>query len=346
MRHPFCGAIVVCFLAWAAGPALAGVGMGTIPDDPSVQHEQYKKKAEDGYLAGMKARAAGDQYTAVKQLSLVVGYSKLGIDSPYPEKALAELQAISDDGMKELRVARELVAGEDPAAGQTELKRIVRVYIGLPPAKEAGRLLAQLQEDPKFQSLLREGRMAEDLKKAEALEVQANALALVPQTPTPSAAPRTSVATSTGSSASLVQTPMETWSPPSAPKSAVTASAAAPKAAGKSLETIEAERRAARIQKLLDAYGIYSAVAAQGAGTEPGARAAAAMARLEKDAALMSSLRDAQAERKAREWLGLADGFYKAGRIDTAREYCTKILAECPQTPQAADAKALLERMK
>jgi hypothetical protein len=87
-------------------------------------------------------------------------------------------------------------------------------------------------------------------------------------------------------------------------------------------------------------------VAAQGSDTEPGKKAAEAKARLEKDAGLMAGIAAAQSERKAREWLGLAESLYKAGRADAARDYCTRILKECPQTPQAADARALLERMK
>jgi tetratricopeptide (TPR) repeat protein len=308
-------AALVAFAVVPAAPVRADITFGNVPEDTAVQHEQYKKQAEDAFNAGMKARAAGDQYNAVRYLSRVVGYSKMGIDSPYPEKAFAELQTISDEGMKELHVARELVSGEDPAAGLSELKRIVRNYSGLPPAKEAGRLVAQLDADPKFKVLMRAALLNEDLKKAQALEAKATAV------PPP---PPTTISTPTATSA--------------------TTSAAKPNV--KSPETIEKERRAARLSNLIDAYDIYTRVAAQGSDTEPGKKAAEAKARLEKDAGLMAGIAAAQSERKAREWLGLAESLYKAGRADAARDYCTRILKECPQTPQAADARALLERMK
>jgi TolA-binding protein len=60
----------------------------------------------------------------------------------------------------------------------------------------------------------------------------------------------------------------------------------------------------------------------------------------------MARLDQAKTERKAKELLSLAENYFRAGRFDSAREYCRKILAAYPQTPQAADAKMLLERLK
>jgi pentatricopeptide repeat protein len=60
----------------------------------------------------------------------------------------------------------------------------------------------------------------------------------------------------------------------------------------------------------------------------------------------MARIRQVQAERKARELLGLADGYFKNGRMDLARQYYAKVISEYPQTQQAADAKAALERIR
>jgi tetratricopeptide (TPR) repeat protein len=281
-----------------------GIGMGIIPDDPEVQHAAYRKKAEDDYNAGLKAKAAGDLETAVRLLSGVVELSKMRIDSPYPEKAYAELEVIEAQAKQELAVARSLVAGTDPAAGLGELKRIVRVYFGLPTAKVAGTLVRQLEADPAFQASLRAARLTVEVKRAETLETQAAALLEPPAPPSPD-----------------VKTP---------PAKVLS----------------EQERQAARLAKLLEAYEIYGRVVEQGAGTDPAKTAAASRTRLEQDKDLMVLLKQVQAERKAREWLGLANAYFKAGSNDRAREFCQKILSECPQSPQAADAKALLDQMK
>ena len=96
---------------------------------------------------------------------------------------------------------------------------------------------------------------------------------------------------------------------------------------------------------LAEAYEIYGRVAQLGGDTDVGKQAAAARTRLEADAGLMARIQALQVERKARQYLSLADGYFKSNRFDLARQYCMKILSECPKTPQAADAKALLEHM-
>ncbi len=287
-----------------------GVGAGVIQDDPEVQHAAYKKKAEDDYNAGVKAMAAGDMETATRLLIGVVELSKMGIDSPYPAQAYAQLEIIAAQATKELAVARSLVADEDPAAGLAELKRIARVYSGLPPAKMAGALSMQLAADPQFQAMLRAARLAEDLKKAEALEALASA-ALDP----PAAPPETGKAA--GGAVSVTQKILT-----------------------------EKERQVLRIARLAEAYDAYGRIVDAGGSTDPAKAAAAARARLEQDKDLMVRVKEVQAERKAREWLGLAEAYYKAGLIDRAREFCQKILSDCPQAPQTAEARALLERMK
>jgi hypothetical protein len=108
----------------------------------------------------------------------------------------------------------------------------------------------------------------------------------------------------------------------------------------------EKERRRARLDKLMEAYDIYVRVVQQGGDTAPAKKAAEAKARLEKDTDLMTRIRDVQADRKAREYLSLADNYFKAARFDSAREFCRRILAECPGTPQAFQAQILLDRMK
>ena len=108
----------------------------------------------------------------------------------------------------------------------------------------------------------------------------------------------------------------------------------------------EAERAAARLDRLMEAYEIYGRVAQLGGDTDVGKQAAAARTRLEADAGLMVRIQALQVERKARQYLSLADGYFKSNRFDLARQYCMKIIEECPKTPQAADAKALMEHMK
>jgi hypothetical protein len=44
--------------------------------------------------------------------------------------------------------------------------------------------------------------------------------------------------------------------------------------------------------------------------------------------------------------MGLAEAYFRAGRMDLARQQCQKILAEYPQSPQAAAAKDLLDHIK
>ena len=70
------------------------------------------------------------------------------------------------------------------------------------------------------------------------------------------------------------------------------------------------------------------------------------MARLRKDAAVAERLAKVEAERRAREWMGLATNYFKAGRLDLARQYSEKIIASYPNSPEAAEARDLLEALK
>jgi hypothetical protein len=157
-----------------AGPLRAGIGMGTIEDDPETRKAKVRQQVEGWYKDGMKARAAGNLADAVKFLRWA---ATTRCDTEFPELAFNELKAISEDAKKELEVARQLVGGEDLAAGMDELKRITRIYSGLGVAKDAGALARQLETDPSFQAKLKAGRLAGELKKAEALEAQAEAAA-------------------------------------------------------------------------------------------------------------------------------------------------------------------------
>ena len=320
--------LTLAFALAAAPEARAGIGMGIIEEHPSAAKERWREKAEEAYQEGMKARAAGDTTNAVRFLLRCANMGKMRIDSKYPEMAFNELKVIVEEARKELVVARDFLSGEDAAAGMLELKRITRTYFGLWPAKEAGKLMRQLEGDPKFQAALREAELAEELARAQTLEAEAAALVKPPDPKPPEAAP------SDGPASALPTAPPETR------PEGVTVAAVAPKT------MTPEERREERIAKLLEAYEIYGRLARDGAGTKPGIKAEAARRRLEQDADLIGRIRDAQAEKQAREWLGLATNYFRAGRLDSAREYCTKILSECPKTPQAAEAKALLDGMK
>jgi len=330
-RHPtpLRGVVLLGILLLAsAGSLRAGVATGTIEEDPSVVKQRMLEKTGQDFRDGMKARAAGDTAMAVRLLLRVAETEKRGLGAPEAPKAFEELKVICEEARKELQVARQLVAGEDPAAGLSELKRIMRTYLGLWPAKEAGTLMRQLEADPRFQATLKSGRLAGELKKAEALETQAAAL-LNPPPPDP---PKPAEKPEPGK--------LPTAPPPPAKPEGVGA------ATVRARQLTEKERQAARIDRLLEAYDLYGRIADQGADTEAGKKAAEARARLEKDAALMARIEQAKAERKARELLSLADNYFRAGRFDLARPYCRKIVSTYPQTSQAADARVLLDRMK
>jgi hypothetical protein len=117
-------------------------------------------------------------------------------------------------------------------------------------------------------------------------------------------------------------------------------------AAIKPKEMTEAERKIARLDLLGQAYEAYGRIAQQGGETEPGRKAADARTRLEKDAALMARIRAVDADMKARALMKMADGYFAAGRTDLARQHCMKVISDFPQSQQAADARALLERLK
>jgi pentatricopeptide repeat protein len=108
----------------------------------------------------------------------------------------------------------------------------------------------------------------------------------------------------------------------------------------------DAERRAARLDLLAQAYEIYGRIVQQGGETEPGRMAAEARARLEKDADLVARVKAAETDRKVRAMMSLADGYFRAGRFDLARQYYAQIISEFPRSQQAADAKGMLERIK
>ena len=107
----------------------------------------------------------------------------------------------------------------------------------------------------------------------------------------------------------------------------------------------EAQRRGRRLNLLAEAHAIYASVAETGKGTEVGKKAEAARRRLEEDAGLMARIRVARLRDQAREWLGLGTNYMRAGRMDKARAYFEKIVAECPDTPQARQARGFLEGM-
>ena len=299
--------------------------MGTIEEDQETRKAKLRQQVEDWYKAGMKARAAGNQADAVKNL---IWAAKTRCDTDIPELAFKELEVISADAKKELDVARQLAGGEDPAAGLDELKRITRVYMGLGVAKDSGALMRQLEADPSFQAKLRSGRMTGELKKAEALEAQAEAILKPPPAEKPSAE----------------KPPAEKPPAPGVSQAGKTPGVIA--AAVKSREMTEAERKVARLDLLGQAYEIYGRIAQQGGDTDPGRKAAAARSRLEKDAELVARIKAVDADAKARSLMKLADGYFGAGRLDLARQYCTKVIAEYPQSQQAADARAMLERLK
>jgi len=309
------GAMLAALLvvAWG-GRAGAAVGWGTIEEPPEVVHARLKAKAEQEYKDGMEALARGDTRRAVGFLLRV---AKARIDSPYPAKAFEELKKITAQGAQDLQVARELVAGEDLEAGVLELTRIVRTYFGLYPAKQAGALLADLKKNAKFQQALLAGRLADDLERAKDLEKQAEALAKGDEIRDPEPPDEEGVA----------EEPPKPKEPPPKPMT-------------------PQEREAARMERISQAYDIYRRIAAQCPDTAPGKEAAAAVARLEKDKDLTDRVKRAAAEAEARQWLGLAENYFKAGRMDLAREQCEKILAKHPSVPQADAAKALLEALK
>jgi len=333
MNRIVIGGLLAALMALVApAPARAAVGMGTIEESPTAARERWREKAEADYKEGMKARAAGDQKNAVRFLLRVAKMGRMRMDSEYPQLAFNELKVIGEEARKEMAVARDLISGEDPAAGVMELQRIMRTYLGLGQAKEAGALLRQLEGDPKFQAALRAAQLQEELDKAADLEEEAEAV-LKPADPDPPlpadadppAAPKTKLPT--------------TPPPPPNPEGVKVA-------AVKTKELSEKERRAARVAKLAEAYDIYCRIAKQGTGTEPGKKADEARQRLEKDVDLLARIKQAQLEGQAKAWLSLANNYYRAGRFESAREYCKKILAECPETPQAVDAKVLLKGIK
>lgn len=328
MRRIALGGMLAVILALASPAGRAGVSIGTIEEDPKVAHDRLVQKAEDEFKEGMKARAAGDTANAVRFLLHVAETEKRGLGAPSAPKAFEELKVICEEGRKELQVARQLVAGEDPVAGLSELKRIMRTYLGVWPAKEAGSLMRQLEADPKFQATLKAGRLAEELKKAETLEAQAAAILNPPQ-------PEPQKPDQKPEPGKLPTAP-----PPQPKPEGVGGASVRPK------DLTDKERRAIHIDRLIEAYDIYGRIVAQGPDTEPGKNAADARARLEKDADLMARIEQAKAERKARELLNLAENYFRAGRFDSAREHCQKIISTYGKTTQAADAKMLLERMK
>ena len=347
MKRPAVLLAVLAFLVPAAA-GRAGVGFGTIEESEEAKHAKAREQAEQYYKEGMQAVAEGNTERAVQRLLWVAKMGRQQVDSPYPEMAFNQLKVLAEQGARDLAVARELVAGEDMDAGLKELKRIARTYSGLWPAKEAGRFLGELDKDPRFQQALRSQSLQEDLDRARALEQEAEAIlhptppakvgaegAGAEASPAASAAGSQGAAVSPETAAAPVETPTEPR-PTTEPR---------PIGSGEPPMT-EAARRAARLEKLLEAYALYERIVRQGAATETGREADAAMKRLQEDAAFADRLREVQAERQAREWLDLAVNYLRGGRLDLAREYFEKILGAYPDSPQAAEARAFLEDLK
>ncbi len=295
-------------LVGAADVGRAGVGFGVIEESEEVKHARLKERAERYFKDGTRALAEGDTSRGVRMLLWV---AKMRIDSPYPQQAFEELKKITQTAARELEMAREFLAGEAPEAGLKELARIKRTYPGLYVAKQAGRLLGDLEKDPKFQQMLRAQTLAEDLERARALEVEAEALA----------------ATGPDAEPAVIETASEEGETDVVDVAALTSE----------------QRREVRVAKLKEAWELYERVVRLGVSTEPGQAAVKALKRLAKDEALADQIEAARCEEKARGWLSLASNYYRAGRMDLAKDYCRKILAECPRTPQAEPAKAMLE---
>jgi len=332
MRRAAAMALALAVLAWA-GPrrARAGIGMGTIEESEEVKHAKAKEQAEAYYKDGMQALAEGNVERAVQRLLWVAKMGRMRIDSPYPEQAFEQLKILADQGAKDLAVARELVAGEDHAAGVKELRRITRVYLGLAPAKEAGRLLRELEKDPAFREAVLAQGFADDLEKARALEAEAEAILHPPAAGAPESEPQSA------------EPPAPESEPRPIGSGDVEAGGPAPEPPK---ELTPEERQAMRLEKLVEAYALYDRIVRQGGETEPAKAAAEAMERLRKDAAVGERLAKVEAERQAREWMGLATNYFKAGRFDLARQYSEKVIASYPNSPEAEDARDLLEALK
>ncbi len=328
---------VLLVVAAPAARARAGVSFGTIEEAPDVTHEKWRQSAEEAYKQGMEARAAGKKADAVKCLMRAYRIGRrMRIDSPYPQKAADVLTVLSKEGMRELDVARDLVGGEAPAAGVLELKRIMRTYLGLPPAKLAGALCRQLEKDPAFQARLRAEHLAEQLARARALEARAKTLAKA----RPSAGGSPAADEAANPDAVNETSDGDECPGASAPGSGGVATADVDRR-----PLTEAERRARRLDLLAEAHAIYNRVAEEGPGTDVGKEAEAARRRLEADARLMARIRRARAQEQARQWLGLGLNYMRAGHMDKARAWFRKVLDECPDTAQAREARGYLEGM-
>ncbi len=339
MRRAAAMVLALAILA-SAGRARAGVRMGTIEEGNEVKHAKAKEQAEKYYKDGMQALAEGNVERAVQRLLWVAKMGRMRIDSPYPEQAFEQLKILADRGAKDLAVARELVAGEDHAAGVKELRRITRVYLGLAPAKEAGRLLRELEKDPAFREAVLAQSLADDLEKARALEAEAEAILHPPAAGAPESEPQSAEPPAPESEPRPVATGDSTGRAGSGDVEAGGPAPEPPK------ELTPEERQAKRIEKLVEAYALYDRIARQGGETEPAKAAAEAMARLRKDAAVAERLAKVRAERQAREWMGLATNYFKAGRFDLARQYSEKVIASYPNSPEAEEARDLLEALK
>jgi len=337
MKRPAVLLAVLAFLVPAAA-GRAGVGFGTIEESEEAKHAKAREQAEQYYKEGMQAVAEGNTERAVQRLLWVAKMGRQQVDSPYPEMAFNQLKVLAEQGARDLAVARELVAGEDMDAGLKELKRIARTYSGLWPAKEAGRFLGELDKDPRFQQALRSQSLQEDLDRARALEQEAEAILH----PTPDAPGERDGERQVGLPPAEAGGSGAEPEPPAEPRPTTEPR---PIGSGEPPMT-EAARRAARLEKLLEAYALYERIVRQGAATETGREADAAMKRLQEDAAFADRLREVQAERQAREWLDLAVNYLRGGRLDLAREYFEKILGAYPDSPQAAEARAFLEDLK
>jgi sugar phosphate isomerase/epimerase len=108
-------------------PLRAQVSFGTIEEDPELVKAKIRQKVEDDYKEGMKAKAAGNVQRAVE---CFIRCAKTRCDTEYPELAFNELKTYHAQANQELEVARQLIAGEDPAAAlKPVLSRTKHIHI-------------------------------------------------------------------------------------------------------------------------------------------------------------------------------------------------------------------------
>lgn len=305
MRNCIASALAALVVLTGVSTAAGGVGMGVIEKSPAQKEAERKEKVKEFYEEGMQALAEGRTQRAVRSL---LWAAKSNVDSPYPRKAFDELKKLRDQAARELEVARELISGKEAKEGVKELRRIMVTYAGLGPAKTAGHMLRELENDPKFREALLSYRLAEKLQEAVKLEAEAAAQADL--------------------DAAGTANPLD----------------AMEEGDGESESDAEADRK--RVDLLTKAWTIYERITEMGPETEPGREAAKALARLKTDTTLVARIERRRQEQKAAGWMSMAATYYQAGRMDLAKDYCLKIIKECPKAPQTERAKAMIESIR